>query len=52
MIALSTGACLYVMSRWKDIALSGGETLAMDAWVGIVILFLVFEAARRGPRRL
>jgi TRAP-type uncharacterized transport system fused permease subunit len=52
LIALSTGACLYVMSRWKDIAQSGGETLAMGAWVGVVILFLVFEAARRGPRRL
>ena len=48
LIVISTAACLYLMSRWKDIALSGGETVAMDTWVGIVILLLVLEAARRG----
>lgn len=48
LIVISTGSCLYLMSRWKDIALSGGETVAMDTWVGIVVLLLVLEAARRG----
>ncbi len=48
LIAISVSACVYLMSRWKDIALSGGETVPMDIWVGIVVLFLVLEAARRG----
>lgn len=48
LICVSVGACLYIMSRWKDIAFSGGETVPMDAWVGIILLFLVLEAARRG----
>lgn len=48
LILVSAASCIYLMSRWKDIALSGGETMAMDAWVGIVVLLLVLEAARRG----
>ena len=48
LIAISTISSLYLISRWKDIALSGGETVPMDTWVGIVILLLVLEAARRG----
>ncbi len=39
---------IYMLGRWQDIAMSGGETVSMDAWVGIVILALVLEAARRG----
>lgn len=48
LILISTSSCIYLMMRWKDIAFSGGETVPMDAWVGIVVLFLVLEAARRG----
>ncbi len=48
LIAVSVAACLFMMSRWKDIAMSGGETVPMDTWVGIVILLIVLEAARRG----
>jgi TRAP transporter 4TM/12TM fusion protein len=48
LVAISVASCGYLMSRWKDIALSGGETVPMDIWVGIVVLFLVLEAARRG----
>ena len=48
LIAVSVASCVYLMTRWKDIAFSGGETVPLDAWVGIVVLFLVLEAARRG----
>ena len=39
---------VYMLSRWQDIAMSGGETVPLDAWIGVVILVLVLEAARRG----
>ncbi|MEI6896647.1 MAG: TRAP transporter fused permease subunit [Psychromonas sp.] len=45
LTALASG--IYMLSRWQDIALSGGETEQLDAWVGVVILFLVLEGARR-----
>ncbi len=48
LIAVSVASCIYLMTRWKDIAFSGGATVPMDAWVGIIVLFLVLEAARRG----
>ncbi len=48
LIMISVAACVYTMTRWKDIAFSGGETVPMDAWIGIVIIALVLEAARRG----
>ncbi|TCL08336.1 TRAP transporter 4TM/12TM fusion protein [Shimia isoporae] len=48
LIAISVASCVYLMTRWKDIAFSGGETVPMDAWVGIVVIALVLEAARRG----
>jgi len=41
-------ASLWLISRWKAIAFSGGETEAADFYAGAVILLLVFEAARRG----
>ncbi len=44
----AAGSGVYMLSRWQDIAMSGGETEVMDAWVGVVVLALVFEAARRG----
>ncbi|NNE88058.1 MAG: TRAP transporter fused permease subunit [Silicimonas sp.] len=48
LIVTSIASCAYLMSRWKAIALSGGETVPLDISVGIVVLFLVLEAARRG----
>lgn len=48
LIVISVASCGYLMTRWKDIALSGGETVAMDIWVGVVVLLLVLESARRG----
>jgi TRAP transporter 4TM/12TM fusion protein len=47
-IALSVGSCAFILSRWKDIAMSGGDTDSMDAIVGVVLILLVLEAARRG----
>jgi TRAP-type uncharacterized transport system fused permease subunit len=44
--AVATSLC--ILARWQDIAMSGGETEALDAWVDVGILLLVLEAARRG----
>jgi len=41
-------ASLWLISRWKEIAFSGGETETADFYAGAVIIALVFEAARRG----
>jgi TRAP transporter 4TM/12TM fusion protein len=38
---------LYFLGRWEAIALSGGDTNAMDLYVGVVLLALVLEAVRR-----
>jgi TRAP transporter 4TM/12TM fusion protein len=48
LIGLSIGSCGFILSRWKDIAMSGGDTDQVDAIVGIVLILLVLEAARRG----
>jgi len=48
LVGLAVGGSIYIMSRWKDIAMSGGDTDRIDAWVGLVVIFLVLEAARRG----
>ena len=48
LVAMALGSSVYMLSRWKDIAMSGGETEALDAWVGLLILALVLEGARRG----
>ena len=48
LIVLSIGSSVYIQSRWKDIAMSGGDTGPMDAWVGLLLVVLVLEAARRG----
>ena len=48
LVALSVASGVYIMSRWKDIAMSGGETEVLDAWVGGLVILLVLEAARRG----
>lgn len=42
-------ASIYMLIRWKAIAYSGGlETTELDAIVGLVLIALVLEAARRG----
>lgn len=48
LLIISTGTCIYIWTRWKDIAFSGGETVALDATIGLVLIVLVLEAARRG----
>jgi len=48
LIVISTASCLFILSRWKDIAMSGGDTEQLDALVGFVLILLVLEAARRG----
>ncbi|MDB2384142.1 TRAP transporter fused permease subunit [bacterium] len=47
VIAL-VGASIWLLTRWKDIAFSGGITNQGDYIAGIVLLIVVFEAARRG----
>jgi TRAP transporter 4TM/12TM fusion protein len=37
----------YLLTRWKAIALSGGDTNSTDLYAGVVLLVLVLEAARR-----
>jgi len=41
-------ASLWLLNRWKEIAFSGGLTEPTDFYAGLVILIVVFEAARRG----
>jgi TRAP transporter 4TM/12TM fusion protein len=48
LVAASLASGIYMLGRWQEIAFSGGQTEALDAWVGIVILVLTLEAARRG----
>ena len=49
LVAIAVGA--YFLSRWKAIALSGGDTNSLDFYVGAVLLLLVLEATRRGRSR-
>ena len=37
----------YFLNRWQAIALSGGDTNPTDLYVGVILLLLVLEAARR-----
>ncbi len=43
--AMGTGA--YLLARWDDIAFSGGAATTVDIAVGVMIILLVVEAARR-----
>lgn len=38
---------VYLLSRWKAIALSGGDTNNLDLIAGIMLLVIVLEATRR-----
>jgi len=44
---LAVACTLYMLSRWVDIANSGGVRRPMDAYVGLVMVLLVLEATRR-----
>jgi TRAP transporter 4TM/12TM fusion protein len=48
LVGASAASGLYLLGRWKDIAISGGLTEPLDAWVGLGIVILVLEGARRG----
>lgn len=48
LVFASVASCAWILSRWKDIAMSGGDTSRSDAWIGLVLILLVLEAARRG----
>lgn len=47
LVGVSVTSGIYLLSRWQDIAMSGGETEPLDAWVGLAILALVLEGTRR-----
>jgi TRAP transporter 4TM/12TM fusion protein len=48
LVIATVGASLWILSRWKPIAFSGGITTDMDLIAGAILLVVVFEAARRG----
>jgi len=48
LVLLSIGSGTYIALRWKEIAFSGGETVPLDSWVGLLLIGLILEAARRG----
>lgn len=48
LITLTLGASWWMLGRWKAIAFSGGLTEPGDFWAGLILLIVVFEAARRG----
>lgn len=48
LVTATVGASIWMLTRWKPIAFSGGITSDGDFIAGIVLLLVVFEAARRG----
>jgi len=48
LVGISLASGVFMMSRWEEIAMSGGLTDSLDIWIGVVVLLLVLEAARRG----
>ena len=45
---LSVASCVFIMSRWQDIAMGYDGTGPLDVWIGLLLIVLVLEAARRG----
>jgi len=43
----SVALSIYLLSRWKEIALSGGVTTVTDSIVGVIMVILIIEATRR-----
>jgi TRAP transporter 4TM/12TM fusion protein len=48
LILATVGASLWMLTRWKAIAFSGGITSQGDYIAGLILLVVVFEATRRG----
>jgi len=48
LIVALVGASIWMLTRWKAIAFSGGMTTDNDLIAGAIIIAVVFEAARRG----
>lgn len=48
LVAATVGASIWLLTRWKTIAFSGGITSEADYIAGLILLAVVFEAARRG----
>ena len=48
IVALCFLSGLHMIFSWEEIAMSGGDTSDIDILAGIVILFLILEATRRG----
>lgn len=48
LVAAVVLASIWMLTRWKAIAFSGGLTENGDFYAGIVLVAIVFEAARRG----
>lgn len=47
LVLASLAGGLFILLRWREIALSGGLTNRADALVGFMVLLLVLEGARR-----
>ena len=45
---LSIASCVFIMSRWQDIAMGFDSTGPLDVWIGLLLIILVLEGARRG----
>jgi len=43
----SLASGVYMLTRWKEIAMSGGVTNTTDSIVGIIMLIIIIEATRR-----
>ncbi|AKS45339.1 TRAP transporter, 4TM/12TM fusion protein [Octadecabacter temperatus] len=48
LVGATVGASIWMLTRWKPIAFSGGITTDGDFIAGVILLIVVFEAARRG----
>ncbi len=48
LVVATVCASAYLLTRWKAIAFSGGITNDTDFIAGVVLIAVVFEAARRG----
>jgi len=43
----SVASGIYMLTRWKEIAMSGGVTNIVDSIVGVIMLVIIIEATRR-----
>lgn len=47
LAVLSIAVCSYLVFSWKSIVFRAGEAMPWDWVLGIILVFLLFEAARR-----